>query len=92
MLDIYIVHDNPNVEDIIWNTPMEVEPFFHLLDTGSKKDKSKAFKLKQEWGARKDPFCLITSDNNPVKAFYTETGEDAISQLIKYLKNYGRTN
>ncbi len=88
MLDIYIVHNSPNSEDIIWSTPMDVEPFFHFLDADSKKDKSKAFKLKQEWGARKNPFCLVEKDSKVIKAFYTESGEDAIKQLIKYLKNY----
>ena len=90
MIDIYIVHDNPNVEGIIWNTPLEVEPFFHFLDIGSKKDMSKAYKFKQIWGARKNPFCLIEEDGKAVKAFYTETGDDAIEQMLKYLKNYGK--
>jgi glutathione peroxidase-family protein len=87
MIDIYIVYDNRNVEDIVWSIPTDSQPFFHFLDTTSKKDKSKAFKLKQEWGAKKNPFCLIEKDGKIVKAFYTETGDNAISQLIEYLRN-----
>ena len=86
MIDIYIVHDNPNVEDIVWQVPTSLQPFFHFMDTGSKKDKSKAFKFKQDWGARMNPFCLISEGDKGIKAFYTESGEDAIQQLIKYLK------
>jgi hypothetical protein len=86
MIDIYIVHDNINAEDIIWSAPSNAQPFFHFLDISTKKDRSKAFKLKQEWGAKKTPFCLIEKDDKPIKAFYTESGEDAIEQLIKYLK------
>ena len=87
MIDIYIVHDNPKIEDIIWNIPLEMEqPFIHFLDIGSLKDKSKAFKLKQDWGAKKNPFCLLEKDGKIEKAFYSETGVDAISQVIKYLK------
>jgi hypothetical protein len=89
MIDIYVVHSNPNVEDIIWSVPTEAQPFFHFLDIDSKKDRSKAFKFKQEWGARKNPFCLLEKDGKAIKAFYTETGDDAIEQLIKYLRNYG---
>ena len=88
MIDIYVVHNNPDVLSDIWNASCEVEPFIHILDVGSKFDKSKAFKLKQEWGARQDPFCLIEEDGIAIKAFYSETGEDAIVQLIKYLKTW----
>lgn len=89
MIDIYIVHNNPEIDNIVWSVPSSLEPFIHLLDIGSQKDKSKAFKFKQHWGARKTPFCLVEKDGNVEKAFYTETGEDAIEQLIKYLRNYG---
>lgn len=90
MIDIYIVHDNPNVEDLVWNIPTEINPFIHFLDIGSKKDKHKAFKFKQDWGARKTPFCLIESDGVPLKAFYSETGDSAINQLIEFLRTYER--
>lgn len=88
MIDIYIVHDTSNIEDIIWTIPTEIEPFIHFLDINSKKDRSKAFKFKQIWGARKNPFCLMEKDGKPMKAFYTETGDDAIKQLINFLTNY----
>lgn len=88
MIDIYIIHDNPNVEDIIWKIPSMIEPFIHFLDIGSIKDRNKAFKIKQDWGARKNPFCLIEKDGKVEKVFYTETGVDAIDQVINYLKNY----
>lgn len=88
MIDIYIVHDTPIVEDVIWSIPTTLEPFIHFMDIGSKKDKSKAFKFKQEWGARQNPFCVIEKDGKAIKAFYTETGDNAINQLIKYLKEY----
>ena len=88
MIDIYIVHDTSNIEDIIWAIPTEIEPFIHFLDINSKKDRSKAFKFKQTWGARKNPFCLMEKDGKPMKAFYTETGDDAIKQLINFLTNY----
>ena len=87
MIDIYVVHNDPDVIKDIWEVSCEIEPFIHIMDIGSKLDKSKAFKFKQEWGARKDPFCLIEEDGKAIKAFYSETGEDAVSQLIKYLKH-----
>lgn len=88
MIDVYIVHNNPSALKQFWEFAYAIEPFVHTLDIGSKLDRSKAFKLKQEWGARQDPFCLIKKDDKAVKAFYSEAGEDAIVQLIKYLKTW----
>ena len=88
MIDIYIIHNNPDTIKNIWNIPLNFEPFIHLLDIGSKVDRSKAFKFKQNWGARQDPFCLIEEDGKPIKAFYSEIGEDAINQLINFIKTW----
>lgn len=88
MIDIYVVHNNPDIIENIWNASSQIEPFIHILDIGSKLDRSKAFKFKQEWGARKDPFCLIEEDGKAVKAFYSETGEDAVVQLINFIKTW----
>lgn len=88
MIDIYVVHNDPDVLGDVWNASCEIEPFIHIFDIGSKLDKSKAFKLKQEWGAKQNPFCLIEEDGNAIKAFYSETGEDAITQLINFIKTW----
>ena len=88
MIDIYIVHNNPEIVNDIWEASYPKDPFVHILDIGSLKERSKAFKLKQEWGARKDPFCLIEEDGKAVKAFYSETGDDAIIQLINFMKSW----
>lgn len=85
MIDIYITHNDPDRN--IWDSiPGELSPFVHILDIGSIKERSKAYKLKQEWAARQDPFCLVEEDGKAVKAFYSETGDDAINQLIKFMK------
>lgn len=86
MIDIYIVHNNPEIIEDIWEAVYPVDPFIHILDIGSILDRSKAFKLKQEWGARQDPFCVLEEDGKVIKCFYTETGEDAIVQLINFMK------
>lgn len=48
MLDIYIIHNNPSIKDIISNSEINSDAFYHFLDEGSLKEKSKAYKFKSE--------------------------------------------
>lgn len=59
---------------------------FHFIDTRTNKGSKEGWKLKSHWGAKLDPFILITENEIPVKAFYSEAG-DVINNLIKHLKN-----
>lgn len=59
---------------------------FHFIDTGTKKGSKEGWKLKSHWGAKLDPFILITENETPIKAFYSEAG-DVINNLIKHLEN-----
>jgi len=58
-----------------------------LIDSRTKKGKKEAWKLKSHWGAKIDPFVLVTNNENvPIKAFYSEAG-NSIFNLINYLDN-----
>lgn len=57
---------------------------FFVLDPSSRTDRKKAIALKSYWGARVDPFAIITDDDQPIKAFYSEA-ENVINNLILYL-------
>lgn len=92
MLDIYIIHNNPNIKDIICNSEINSDAFYHFLDEGSLKEKSKAYKFKSEWCARQTPFIGIYKDGKMFKGFYSETGEDVIQSLIKYLNHEYKSN
>ena len=83
--DVYIVSDDPNLSNKI-NGSFPGNPFFHFYDIGSMKDRSAAYKLKGQFGARLDPFAVVFSKDKAVKAFYTEADDHVIESLIKYLK------
>ena len=83
--DVYIVSDDPDLSNKI-NGSFPGNPFFHFYDIGSMKDRSAAYKLKGQFGARLDPFAVVFSKDKAVKAFYTEADDHVIESLIKYLK------
>ena len=87
MLDVYIVSENLGDElELLKNVKSNF--YIHFLDITSKNDRSKAFKLKGEWGARMNPFICINNGDKTIKCFYSETGEDVYEQLLKFIDSY----
>lgn len=58
---------------------------FSIYDSLSRKDMKKAQTLKSHWAARLDPFIVVEKNNKVIKAFYSESKDDVIESLIKYL-------
>lgn len=57
---------------------------FNFIDITTKKGKKDGWALKNYFGAKLDPFAVVSRDNKPVKAFYSEA-ESVIDNLISYL-------
>lgn len=84
--DVYLVYnDDLQLRKIGGTYTLKVSPFFHFIDDRTKEGKKESFKLKGSWGARLTPFAICFDKESPVKAFYSETGEDVIQSLINYL-------
>lgn len=53
------------------------------------KERSKSFKLKGGYGARKSPFAvLLDSENFPIAAFYSEDNSCTLDKIITALNSY----
>jgi len=57
-----------------------------LIDIRTRKGKKEAWALKGHWGAKLDPFAIVTKGDKPIKAFYSEA-DNVVEELIKYLNN-----
>lgn len=84
MIDITIVHNDPNIIDK-FKQDYNGEAFMHFLDRGSKIERSKAYKLQQAWGSKLTPFAIVEKDAKVIKAFYKESSDNVINDLINYL-------
>lgn len=85
-MDVYIVYNDDNVIKRLGGTyTLKVSPFFHFMDERTYKGKKDAWKIKGSFGARLTPFVAIYEGDRPIKAFYSETGENVIESLINYL-------
>lgn len=84
--DVYLVYNDTSQINRIGDTyTLKVSPFFTFINETSPKGKKEAFALKGHWGARMTPFAICMDGEKAVKAFYSETGEDVIESLIKFL-------
>ena len=88
--DVYLVYNDDSQLKRL-NDSLEVSLFFTYINESSRKGKKEAYKLKSEWGARKTPFAICFNKETPIKAFFSETGEDVIESLITYLNGIQKT-
>lgn len=84
--DITIVHNDPKFSLNKFNFPYPV--CVKVLDSGSKKEKRKAWEIKSEWGARKDPFILCQNKDKVVRCFYSEADHNVYKSLMEFLNEY----
>lgn len=83
-MDVYIVYNNDEVLKKLGGT-LKVSPFFHFIDDRTRKGKKDSWKIKGGFGAKLTPFAVVYEGEKPLKAFYSETGENVIDSLIDYL-------
>lgn len=74
------------LKSILSNCPLiELESYHE----GLFKERKKAFGLKGSFSARLSPFAVLyNSENNPVKAFYSEVNECTLDNIIDNINKY----
>lgn len=87
MIDVTIVYDSAETIDKIKSAEINTDAFYTFINEASRKEKKKAYELKSYWGARLTPFILVTKEDKPLTAFYSEDKGDAIDNLIKFLNS-----
>lgn len=86
MKDIYLIYNDPKVLRRLGG-PYAItgSPFLHFIDSTTRSGKKEAWKIKNQFSAKLDPFIVVYENDKAIKAFYSETGEDVVDSLIKYL-------
>ena len=86
-MDIYIVYDDPTHKELIEMVEFKKQPFLHFLDMNTLEGRKKGFKLKGQYGAKKNPFVVVEENDQLQKVFWSEGKDDAINQLIKWIND-----
>lgn len=88
MIKISIVYDSPEQLKLFKDKILSFNPLVEYFDMNTRNGRKEGFRLKGEWGAITNPFCIIYDGDKATKAFYSENDweDNAIVQLINYLK------
>ena len=83
-----IIYNNPQDKKLVDLIKVETPFFVNYIDSNTAIGQKESRKIKHIWSARKEPFVILETDDNEImKVFYTESGDNAINQLIKYLND-----
>ena len=52
---------------------------FNFIDIRTKKGKKSGWSLKNYWGAALDPFAIVSKNEKPIKAFYSESENEVLT-------------
>ena len=79
-----IIYDDANDRKLMELIPNEFPIFVNYIDSTS--NPKEARRIKHIWSAKKEPFVLVETDDHEVmKVLYTESGDNAVNQLIKFI-------
>lgn len=84
MFDIYIVYDDPSHKELVDMINFKKQTFIHWFDINTLEGRKKGFKLKGQYGAKKNPFVIVEENDQLQKVFWSEGKDDAINQLVKW--------
>lgn len=84
MFDIYIVYDDPSHKELVDMIDFKKQTFIHWFDMNTVEGRKKGFKLKGQYGSRKNPFVIVEKNDQIEKVFWSEGEDDAVNQLIKW--------
>ena len=86
-MDILILCNTKVDKDLLHELRSVAEgSYFQIYDFNNRNARSKMRKIMYEYASNMLPFILV-KDKISKRGFYSETGDNAIKQLINFLKN-----
>jgi len=87
MYQVKVVYDNNKDKELLSQIDTTVPFFIDYIDMNTTNGRKVGFKLLNYWSAKKLPFVVIEDEDPNVLPIvkYSEIGENAINQLIKFI-------
>lgn len=87
MYQVKVVYDNDKDKELLNQIDTTVPFFIDYIDMNTTNGRKVGFKLLNYWSAKKLPFVVIEDEDPNVLPIvkYSEVGENAINQLIKFI-------
>jgi hypothetical protein len=89
-MQINIIFNNLKDKELFDLFDLTTPYFVEYIDVNTTKGKKEGYKLLNYYGSKKLPFVVL-NNNEDKKIFYSDSGSNAIVQLINYFKNENRS-
>lgn len=91
MIELVLVSSNLEDEKKVLETSKVDKFYFNFIDSGSAYNKKRAYTIKTDWGAKKEPFCLVMDKDKVLRCFYSEDNIEVIDEALEFIKGLQET-
>ena len=84
-MEAVVIYENKKDREFLDLIDSKIPIFIRYIDYNTIEGRKEAYKVKSHWAARMNPFVVVQEDEEIIKVFYSESGKNAIQQLINYL-------
>ena len=84
-MEAIVIYENKKDKEFLDLIDSKIPIFIRYIDYNTIEGKKEAYKVKSHWAARMNPFVVVQEDEEIIKVFYSESGKNAVQQLINYL-------
>ena len=91
MIELVLVSSNLEDEKKIVESKIVNRFYFTFIDSNSVYTRKDAYALKTDWGARKEPFCIVKEKDKVLRCFYSESSKEVIDEALEFIKSLQET-
>ena len=84
-MEAVVIYENKKDREFLDLIDSKIPIFIRYIDYNTIEGRKEAYKVKSHWAARMNPFVVVQEDEEIIKVFYSESGKNAVQQLINYL-------
>ena len=84
-MKVKVVYDNPKDKELIELVEFSTPFFIEYIDEKTRNGKKEAYRIKSEFGARKNPFVVVYNDEDKfIKCYWSENNNSCQSFINDY--------
>ena len=91
MIELILISSDLNDVEQVLKSNTADKFYFTFVDSNSAYTKKDAYTLKTDWGAKKEPFCMVKEKDNVLRCFYSEESNKVIDNALEFIKSLQET-
>ena len=91
MIELILVSSDLNDVEQVLKSNTADRFYFTFIDSNSAYTKKDAYTLKTDWGAKKEPFCIVKERDNVLRCFNSESSDKVFDEALEFIKSLQET-